>query len=97
MIPIRRGAGVVLGLVISYPIWVYSLSREATPHAIVRFATTVASGHAILATKRTLLLNLDRTSTGRIAPALPGALIQSLHRRVRAVWVARGGRASLPW
>src|SRR5215467_13340387 len=33
------------------------------------FATTVASGHATLATKRTLLLNLGRTSTGWIAPA----------------------------
>src|SRR4051794_30166298 len=32
------------------------------------FATTVASGHATLASKRTLLLNLCRTCTGWIAP-----------------------------
>jgi hypothetical protein len=34
-----------------------------------RFATTVFSDHATLATKRTLLLDLGRTFTGWIAPA----------------------------
>jgi hypothetical protein len=38
----------------------------------------VASGHATLATKRTLLLNLGRTCTGWIAPALPGAFTHSI-------------------
>jgi hypothetical protein len=51
------------------------------------FATTVASGHATLATERTPYL--DRTSTGWIAPALPGALTQSPRQRPRAVCRAR--------
>src|SRR5262249_53653725 len=46
------------------------MAQSHTPcNRCVRFATTVASGHATLATKRTLLLNLGRTSTGWIAPA----------------------------
>src|SRR5262249_4440160 len=46
------------------------VAQSHTPcNRCVRFATTVASGHATLATKRTLLLNLGRTSTGWIAPA----------------------------
>ena len=45
-------------------------TRRTPCNRCVRFATTVASGHATLATKRTLLLNLGRTFTGWIAPAL---------------------------
>src|SRR5437764_2671128 len=44
------------------------------PTRCVRFATTVASGHATLATKQDATLYLGRTFTGWIAPALPGAL-----------------------
>jgi hypothetical protein len=49
----------------------FALARQShTPcNRCVRFATTVASGPATLATKRTLLLNLGRTCTGWIAPA----------------------------
>src|SRR6516165_11930033 len=51
-------------------------SFEAQSHTpcnrCVRFATTVASGPATLATKRTATPYLDRTFTGWIAPALPG-------------------------
>src|SRR5438034_2998592 len=49
-------------------------------------------GHATLATKRTLLLDLGRTSTGWIAPALPGALIRS-PRRWSGRWAAGFWRA----
>jgi hypothetical protein len=44
--------------------------RGSTCIGCVLFATPVASGHATLATKRTLLLNLGQTFTGWIAPAL---------------------------
>src|SRR6516164_6495554 len=46
-----------------------------TPHAITVYASQPYP--ATLATKRTLLLNLDRSCTGRIAPALPSALTQT--------------------
>src|SRR6516164_4604751 len=38
----------------------------------VRFATTVANGHATLAAKQDAALYLSWTCTGWIAPALPG-------------------------
>src|SRR5437588_8897470 len=60
----------------------------------VRFATTVASGHATLATKQDATLYLGRTFTGWIAPALPGArsgrdvrfIARPPHRTVRAAF-----------
>jgi hypothetical protein len=59
----------------------------------VRFATTVASGHATLATKRTLLLNLGRTSTGWIAPAC-GWRTHSITSSARASSVGGTSRPS---
>src|SRR5213080_1162824 len=73
-------------------------SYEAQSHTpcnrCVRFATTVASGHATLATKQDATLYLGRTFTGWIAPALPGArsgrdvrfIARPPHRTVRAAF-----------
>src|SRR6516225_3131045 len=48
-----------------------SWTQPHTPcNRCVRFATTVASGHATLATKQDATLYLGRTCTGWIAPAL---------------------------
>jgi len=58
-----------------------SIFRGSIPHPCnrcVRFATTVASSPATLATKRTLLLTWAGLAPGWIAPGLPGAPTRSL-------------------
>src|SRR6266480_369872 len=71
------------------------VAQSHTPcNRCVRFATTVASGHATLATKQDATLYLGRTFTGWIAPALPGArsgrdvrfIARPPHRTVRAAF-----------
>ena len=55
------------------------MAQSHTPcNCCVRFATTVASGHATLATKQDATLYLGRTCTGWIAPAFPGDSFKNL-------------------
>src|SRR6266516_2288991 len=69
-----------------------------TPHAIAVYASQplspVATQHS-LPSGRYSLLGPDFTSTGWIAPALPGALIQSPRRRGRGASAALASRLSV--
>ena len=60
----------------------------------VRFATTVASGHATLATKRALLRTWAGTCTSWIVASFAWRLppIQSPRRRARVPWVFEAER-----
>src|SRR5438105_15947537 len=66
-------------------------TQSHTPcNRCVRFATTVASGHATLATKQDATLYLGRTFTGWIAPAL-----RSEERRVGKECRSRWAQSTL--
>jgi hypothetical protein len=73
-----------------------TVAQSHTPcNRCVRFATTVARGHATLATKRTLLLTWAGLAPAGSHQLCAGAPIRSRHRRVvRTTREARGRGAS---